>query len=959
MNRPKIFPLALGLLLLAAIALLSLRMKDNPAVPPTTAGATQEQKPSTQARQSNVPAPMPAAANVPSAHPLLTEEVSGAPQGGRGAAQIPAQPAPAVSVLPPSPAPSATEHPYVIRARPTQLSLSALPSKAASPGRTDRLPLFADVAPTVEWEKMVVHASNNYAWYGSLAEDPLSAVTLTRVGDYTIIEVQSPKFGQYEVHAEDGKPGKVRQLDSDRINQGCKTSVVTAGFGSNSAPEATNEAVAASGVVAAAVTGVTIDVLMVYTAKARELSGSRSAIVAKAQSAVNGENGNFTRSGVAHTMRLVQTREVTHTASGNLGTELGWVAGNSTVASIRSEVGADIVAFLSDKDDTGTYGIAYQLTSTGGNSGQAFSANYYDTVSGVWPHEVGHNLGCQHNSAGVYSYSSGHYWTDSSNGVQYGSVMSYIGSRIPYFSNPDVTYSGEVTGTSSRNNALSINNIGDNVAGYKGSKTVVEPSCVVTTSTIKPNEGVDFTLTIKTVNGGPSIAAACQIGVTLPSQLALISHNGGTAFNTTTKVWDVPDLADGASATLVLTVRPNAGSTGISMTPSAQINSVGSGVIDFDVYNNSSSVTLVPVPVATTDLVLHYALDEASGKTAADASNTDGIQNAATTYATPLWQPAGGMIGGALRFTPTAQADVAQAFSYNSAVPIISGYPFTMALWVRATPGTWYQVCAMLGDQTTGGMYFELSMNSSRASAMARNTSNSGVSATSPSTLPVADDAWHHLAGVFTSAASRTLYVDGVAVATNTTSVPFVPNNKRFSIGALMRDVPTQSFPGYLDDMGLWNTALSPQRVALIHALGRQSRVDLDDPAIGTLLVVNTSQSGFARAGDLVWVPATGLSGAIGATGIRNGQPYLVLNGSGGGLVALTRPVLTVQSPSSDTVSLYWHSGFSDWILQESSDLSPTGWVDSTEPVADDGLQRSATYPSSDTDRRFFRLRKP
>ena len=159
------------------------------------------------------------------------------------------------------------------------------------------------------------------------------------------------------------------------------------------------------------------------------------------------------------------------------------------------------------------------------------------------------------------------------------------------------------------------------------------------------------------------------------------------------------------------------------------------------------------------------------------------------------------MIGGALRLTPTAQADVAQAFSYNSGLPIVTAYPYTMALCLRATPGTWYQVCAMLGDATLGSSYCEISMNSSKASAMVRNTSNSGVSATSPATLD--NDAWHHVAAVFTSATLRTLYVNGVAVATNTVSVPFVANAKRFSIGALMRDVPTQSFPGYLDDIGL------------------------------------------------------------------------------------------------------------------------------------------------------------
>lgn len=783
------------------------------------------------------------------------------------------------------------EKPYVKRIRPAQLSTSSLPDRTTSPGRQDRLPLFHDVTPTVRWERMADHGSRNYAWYGKVADDRLSLVILTRVGDYTILDVQSPKLGRYEVHGQDGKLAEVRELDAARIDKGCKTSVLTAGFGSNPTEEVSFEIADSTGAITpasiAAFSASTIDVLLVYSTKAMNNAGGRSAIVARAQSGVNGLNGAFGHSLIVHEARLVQTRETSHSGSGSLGTDLGWIAGDSTTASIRSEVSADLVGFISDKDTGGIGGIA-QLPG-------AFTAVFADLFGGVWPHEAGHNFGCQHNSPGVYSYASGHYWTDQSDGVQRGSIMSYIGSRIPYFSNPDKEFSGEPTGTASRNNALCVNNRGPTTAAFKsGAKTIVEPSCVVTSSTTKPILGVDFTVSIKTVNGGPSTMSAGQIGITLPSKVTLMSHSGGGAFNTTTKVWSVPSIADNGSSTLVLTLRPTSSGAGISQTASATINTVGSGNIDFDIYNNSGSVTWSAVTVPTSDLVIHYPLDEIVGKSAVDFSSNDGIQSATTTFASPQWQPTGGMIGGALRFSPTAQADVDEAFSYNSAVPITAAYPYTMALWLRTNPGTWYQVCAMLGDATLGSSYSEISVNNSKVNAMVRNTSNSGVSAISPAAL--ADNTWHHVAAVFTSATLRTLYIDGVAIATNTASVPFVANAKRFTIGALMRDVPTQSFSGYVDDVGLWNVALPKEHIAIIHALGRYSHVDLDDPAVAALVEGGLAPETSALAGDYVWAPTTGLSGAVGSTGFQGGLPYLVLNGSGGGLIGTPSEVGNVAS---------------------------------------------------------------
>ena len=475
---------------------------------------------------------------------------------------------------------------------------SALPNISVGPGSQTKLNFFANAEPEVEWRNLDRHARGNFTWHGQLVDDPASAATLTVVGDAKVLHLLSPTYGHFELRSQSDGGSEIRQFDAEKLKGDGQDFVLQeSGSGTNGLPLAESSATPTP--KGAGVTGVTIDVLMVYTTKAMDAAGGRSAMVALCQSAVNGENGNFSRSDISHRMRLVQTLEIGHTSSGNLATELGYVAGNSTVAAQRNTAGADVVAILSETDTTGTYGIAQQLGSTSGDSGVAFSAIYYDVVGGVWPHEVGHNLGCMHNSPGVYSYSSGHYWAND-NGNTYGSMMSYIGIRVPYFSNPDVSHWTGVTGTATRDNARSIDNIGDNVAAYRTAKTLIEPSCSIGASTTSPVEGTNFTLTVIAVNGGPSTATACQLTVTLPSQLTLVSNDGGSTFNTSTKVWDVPDLADNATAKLVLTVRPNSGAAGVAVTPKVTVSSIGSSFVDFDLYNNDDSVTVIPLSVPTT-----------------------------------------------------------------------------------------------------------------------------------------------------------------------------------------------------------------------------------------------------------------------------------------------------------------------------------------------------------------------
>ncbi len=232
---------------------------------------------------------------------------------------------------------------------------------------------------------------------------------------------------------------------------------------------------------------VVVDVMVIYTAAARAGAGSAAAMNALVDLAVAEANTAYSNSSVALTLNLVYRGEVNYTESGSANTDLTRLqsGSNSQLAAIqtlRNTYGADIVTLVTES--MATYaGLAYVMSPvSSGFSPFAFNVvkRQYLTGSYVYAHELGHNMGCQHDRAnagfqGAYDYSYGHHLDVSS--TIYRTVMAYApGTRIPYFSNPDVNYSGVATGiastaTNSANNALSLSNAIPTIASFYSSSS--------------------------------------------------------------------------------------------------------------------------------------------------------------------------------------------------------------------------------------------------------------------------------------------------------------------------------------------------------------------------------------------------------------------------------------------------------------------------------------------------------
>lgn len=215
-----------------------------------------------------------------------------------------------------------------------------------------------------------------------------------------------------------------------------------------------------------------IDVLVVYTASVRNSVGGDAQAQVLAQQSIDSTNTTYINSRIRQRVRLVGAHLTAITES-NFSTELSTLRNDAATAALRNSTNADLVAMLSNSTDA--CGIGYLMGSPGGNPNNGFTVTARTCAVGnlTFAHELGHNMGSQHNpengSGATFPYGYGHWH----NGV-YRTVMSYVNpctngcNRAPFFSNPDVIHLGLPTGIpGQRDNARSINNTADWVANYR------------------------------------------------------------------------------------------------------------------------------------------------------------------------------------------------------------------------------------------------------------------------------------------------------------------------------------------------------------------------------------------------------------------------------------------------------------------------------------------------------------
>ncbi len=369
------------------------------------------------------------------------------------------------------------------------------------------LPGKASIA--VVHDRVETHPSGNQTWIGYLRDFGTDyRVVITTGADGSSGRIALPG-NEYWVTSNAGQTWLV-----DRQSSGLKQAPNLTNDGIVPPPQALqiaqSEVASQMPVTGEALPGPmsTVDVMVVYTPSLVEQLGS--GLQTRLDQLIAISNQAYLDSEVAIKLRLVHTAQVAYSDSTDMDTALfdlsigapGSFAAD--VAGLRNTYGADLVVLMraysyvvqgrtcgiaftlgiGESNLTGTGTLGYSVVSNGSSSG-IFCGEL------TFVHEIGHNMGNMHDrrttapteTTGVFPYSFG-YGLDNSFVTVMGYSSSYTNSpTIGKFSNPSLLCNGQPcgvsgTGSTSANNALSMNNIRAQVASFR--PTVVKTAQIIT-----------------------------------------------------------------------------------------------------------------------------------------------------------------------------------------------------------------------------------------------------------------------------------------------------------------------------------------------------------------------------------------------------------------------------------------------------------------------------------------------
>jgi hypothetical protein len=357
------------------------------------------------------------------------------------------------------------------RARQAKVNVAALGASRLT------LNLFGDTQLTAVRERVDQHLAGGLAWVGHIEGQPGSEVVLAAKGTVLMGTVDLVDRS-FEIVYVAGNTHAVRELDPNGIPD--QFEPATTALNSSAAKRTTTPGSAAS-------TGQVIDLMMVYTPMARSNAGGFAGVETRIMNAVTRANQAFLNSQVDIHLNLVYLGEVNYTETGDLSNALRDLRGTADgymdeVHMLRNLYAADLVMLVAD--DSNYCGMATTLTALDNASAAtaAFSVLHDDSVynclgsNNALAHEIGHMLGNAHNpesnaTSGLFADSHGYRICGAFRDAMADRCTTE--ARIPYFSNPDVSYGGQPTGVRGANDtARSMTAAAPTVAGFRQASNV-------------------------------------------------------------------------------------------------------------------------------------------------------------------------------------------------------------------------------------------------------------------------------------------------------------------------------------------------------------------------------------------------------------------------------------------------------------------------------------------------------
>ncbi|MFM8303510.1 MAG: M12 family metallo-peptidase, partial [Actinomycetota bacterium] len=280
-------------------------------------------------------------------------------------------------------------------------------------------------------------------------------------------------------------------------------------------------------------TGETIDIMVAYTATARQAAGSTAAMATTIQTALNESNTAYANSGVTPRLRLVHSVEVAYTESGNISADLNRLTSTNDgvmdeVHTLRNTYGADMVGLI--VENCGGYcGVANTI---GATASSAFQVTARNCATGYYSfgHEFGHLQSARHDtyvdsSTTPYAYGHGYVNTSTDSTKRWRTIMAYnngcsdLGyncTRINYWSNPTNTYLTQPMGVvGTAENYKVLNNTAYTVANFRAE--VTNPTFAVsvspTSGSVTVGASTSTTVSTSALSGTPPTLSLSATGL--------------------------------------------------------------------------------------------------------------------------------------------------------------------------------------------------------------------------------------------------------------------------------------------------------------------------------------------------------------------------------------------------------------------------------------------------------------
>jgi hypothetical protein len=282
---------------------------------------------------------------------------------------------------------------------------------------------------------------------------------------------------------------------------------------------------------------------------------------------------------------------------------------------------------------------------------------------------------------------------------------------------------------------------------------------------------------------GDPCNTATQMYVKVNSKKVPYNGNAGDPLNKPWHLWYIP-LTELTGVDLARVTKLVIGFEG------------GQGTVFFDdiALSPRDRQLVTPVQPAPENLVARYAFE-------GNTNDSTGAHNA-TAVGAPTFDA--GKVGQAIKLNgATDHVVVEGTFDLPE---------YSAAMWFRVDGGTGARDLLSIYSGTSHGVLLEVTdVGALRFVHRAPLGGSGGTDIRSNSKY--ADGAWYHLA-IVKSATAATLYVNGVLASTAADSTQFDATLPRLVIGVLGHDRLSRYFPGAIDEVYLYNRALSQGEVA-------------------------------------------------------------------------------------------------------------------------------------------------